>query len=131
VVASDPAAGQQATADTEITLQVSGGVAEITVPTSIVGQTEAVARQTLAAAGFTGTITVQDLPAEEGETPGTVAGSQPTPGQTVPADGEITLIVLREAPGGGNGNDAGTGGEDEEDEGNGAGGVDDDPDTPQ
>jgi serine/threonine-protein kinase len=106
VVASDPAAGQQATADTEITLQVSGGVAEITVPTSIVGQTEAVARQTLAAAGFTGTITVQDLPAEEGETPGTVAGSQPTPGQTVPADGEITLIVLREAPGGGEDDEA-------------------------
>jgi serine/threonine-protein kinase len=106
VVASAPAAGQQATADAEITLQVSGGVAEITVPTSIVGQTEAVARQTLAAAGFTGTITVQDLPAEDGETPGTVAGSQPTPGETVPADGEITLIVLREAPGGGEDDEA-------------------------
>ncbi|HYO35066.1 MAG TPA: Stk1 family PASTA domain-containing Ser/Thr kinase [Geodermatophilus sp.] len=104
VIASDPAANQQATADQTITLQVSGGVAEVTVPPSIIGQTEAGARQALAAAGFTGTITIQDLPAEEGETPGTVAGSQPQPGQTVPADGEITLIVLREAPDRGNGN---------------------------
>jgi serine/threonine-protein kinase len=128
VIASDPAAGQQATADDEIALQVSGGAAEVTIPPTVVGQTEAAARQALAAAGFTGTITVQDLPAEEGETPGTVAGTQPTPGQSVPADGEITLIVFREAPGGG------TGGEDEEGEGGGGtggGGTDGDETTPQ
>ena len=97
-VATSPAAGQQARADRQITLQVSGGTAEITVPTTIIGQTEQVARQTLAAAGFTGTITITDLAAEEGQVEGTVAGSQPQPGQTVAADGQITLIVYREAP---------------------------------
>jgi serine/threonine-protein kinase len=103
VVATAPAAGQQAAADEQITLQVSGGAAEVTVPPSLVGQTEAAARQALAAAGFTGTVTIQDLAAEQGQTVGTVAGTDPTPGTSVEADGEITLIVYREAP------DAGTG----------------------
>jgi eukaryotic-like serine/threonine-protein kinase len=98
-IATNPAAGQQAGADQAITLQVSGGAAEISVPTAIVGQTEQQARQTLAAAGFTGTITVQPLEAGPGEDPETVAGSNPTPGSSVAADGEITLIVYRAVPG--------------------------------
>ncbi|NEM07608.1 Stk1 family PASTA domain-containing Ser/Thr kinase [Geodermatophilus normandii] len=99
-IATNPAAGQQAGADQAITLQVSGGAAEISVPTAIVGQTEQQARQTLAAAGFTGTITVQPLAAEAGQTPETVAGSNPTPGSSVAADGAIVLIVYRAVPGG-------------------------------
>ncbi|MBM7806627.1 serine/threonine-protein kinase [Geodermatophilus bullaregiensis] len=98
VVASDPAAGTQATADTDITLQVSGGAAEVTVPTSIVGATEAQARQALAQAGFTGTITVLPTEGEGGQTPGTVAGSDPEPGQTVEPDGQITLLVVQQVP---------------------------------
>jgi eukaryotic-like serine/threonine-protein kinase len=39
-----------------------------------------------------------DLPVEGGQTVGTVAGSEPTPGSSVAADGEIRLIVYREAP---------------------------------
>ncbi|MEX5721231.1 Stk1 family PASTA domain-containing Ser/Thr kinase [Geodermatophilus maliterrae] len=97
VVASDPAAGTQAAADEPITLQVSGGAAEVTVPASIVGVPEGQARQALAAAGFTGTITVVDTPAEAGQTVGTVAGSDPQPGQTVAPDGEVTLLVYRQA----------------------------------
>ncbi|MGY1671569.1 Stk1 family PASTA domain-containing Ser/Thr kinase [Geodermatophilus sp. SYSU D00710] len=113
VVATAPAAGQQAGADDQITLQVSAGTAEVTVPPSIVGQTEQQARQTLAAAGFTGTITAQPTEGEAGQAPGTVAGSDPQPGQTVDADGQITLLVVTQstatptstspAPGGGTG----------------------------
>ncbi|MGY1734235.1 Stk1 family PASTA domain-containing Ser/Thr kinase [Geodermatophilus sp. SYSU D01045] len=95
VVGTNPAAGQQASADQPITLQVSGGVAEVTVPTAIVGQTEAQARQTLAAAGFTGTIDTQDTEADPGQADGTVAGSNPQPGQTVAPDGSITLLIAR------------------------------------
>ncbi|RFU21051.1 Stk1 family PASTA domain-containing Ser/Thr kinase [Geodermatophilus marinus] len=98
VVATDPAAGTQATADQTVTLQVSGGVTEITVPAGIVGQSEAAARQALAAAGFTGTISVQPTESGGGQAPGTVAGSDPRPGQTVEPDGEITLLVVQEAP---------------------------------
>ncbi|MGY1785200.1 Stk1 family PASTA domain-containing Ser/Thr kinase [Geodermatophilus sp. SYSU D00698] len=96
VVGTNPAAGQQASAGQPITLQVSGGAAEVTVPTAIVGQTEAQARQTLAAAGFTGTVSVQDTEADPGQTDGTVVGSNPQPGQTVAPDGTITLLVARE-----------------------------------
>ncbi|MGY1686105.1 Stk1 family PASTA domain-containing Ser/Thr kinase [Geodermatophilus sp. SYSU D00867] len=96
VVGTNPAAGQQASAGQPITLQVSGGAAEVTVPTAIVGQTEAQARQTLAAAGFTGTVSVQDTEADPGQADGTVVGSNPQPGQTVAPDGTITLLVARE-----------------------------------
>ncbi|GAB3307273.1 Stk1 family PASTA domain-containing Ser/Thr kinase [Geodermatophilus aquaeductus] len=118
-IATNPAAGQQAGADQAITLQVSGGAAEISVPTAIVGQTEQQARQTLAAAGFTGTITIVDLPADGGQTVGTVAGSEPTPGSSVAPDGEIRLIVYREAPDEPTGGGTGTG---EENTGGGPGG---------
>jgi serine/threonine-protein kinase len=122
-IATNPAAGQQAAADQAITLQVSGGAAEISVPTAIVGQPEQQARQTLATAGFTGTITIQDLAAEAGQTVGTVAGSDPTPGSSVAADGEITLIVYRQAPDeGGTGGEPGTGGGDPGGNTGGAGG---------
>jgi serine/threonine-protein kinase len=94
VVGSSPAAGQQAAAGQEITLEVSGGAAEVTVPSTIVGQTPAAAQQTLAAAGFTGTVSVQPTEGEEGQAVGTVAGSDPSPGDTVAADGEITLFVV-------------------------------------
>ncbi|MGY1727675.1 Stk1 family PASTA domain-containing Ser/Thr kinase [Geodermatophilus sp. SYSU D01062] len=95
VVGTNPAAGQQASAGQPITLQVSGGAAEITVPTTIVGQTEGQARQTLAAAGFSGTIDTQDTEADPGQADGTVVGSNPQPGQTVAPDGTITLLVAR------------------------------------
>ena len=98
VVATSPAAGQQATADTQITLQVSsGGAAEITVPASIVGQTEAAARQALTAAGFTGTVSVVPTEGDPGQAAGTVVGSDPQPGQTVEADGSITLLVVQQS----------------------------------
>ncbi len=98
VVGTVPATGAQATARQPITVQVSAGAAEpaeLTVPTRIIGQTEAAARQTLAAAGFTGTITVQDTEAEAGQTDGTVVGSDPEPGGTGAPDDAITLLVAR------------------------------------
>ncbi|MGY1716679.1 Stk1 family PASTA domain-containing Ser/Thr kinase [Geodermatophilus sp. SYSU D01106] len=119
VVGTSPAAGQQARADTQITLQVSsGGAAEITVPQSIVGQTEQAARQALTAAGFTGSIAVVPTEGEPGQAAGTVVGSDPQPGQTVEADGAITLLVAQQttasptspSPGGGAGGGPGGGG---------------------
>ncbi|SDD36965.1 serine/threonine protein kinase [Geodermatophilus telluris] len=98
VIGSDPAAGQQAAAGDRITLQVSSGPGEITVPRAIVGASEQAARQALAQAGFTGTVTVQPTEAENGLTPGTVAGSDPEPGQTVAPDGSITLLVVQQGP---------------------------------
>jgi serine/threonine-protein kinase len=100
VVAMSPAGGSQATADTQITLQVSSGPGEIAVPT-LAGQTEAAARAALQQAGFTGSVSVQ--PSEgDGEPAGTVVGSDPAAGQRVAPDTAITLLVVPPGtPGGG------------------------------
>ncbi|SFF05943.1 Stk1 family PASTA domain-containing Ser/Thr kinase [Blastococcus tunisiensis] len=98
VVATTPGAATPAGSDTRIVLQISGGPADITVPTSIIGQTEQQARQTLQTAGFTGTITAEPVLAEAGETPGRVADSSPAPGTAVPAGQAITLYIAQAAP---------------------------------
>ncbi|HZB22033.1 MAG TPA: PASTA domain-containing protein, partial [Blastococcus sp.] len=100
VIGSTPGAGSPAGRETRIVLQVSGGPADIPVgpadipvPTSIIGQTETQARQTLQDAGFTGTITSERIPAEPGETPETVSFSDPPPGTEVPASQAIILYI--------------------------------------
>ncbi|TFV57559.1 Stk1 family PASTA domain-containing Ser/Thr kinase [Geodermatophilus sp. DF01-2] len=89
VIATDPAGGAQATADEQITLQVSSGPAEpetVAVP-DVVDQPLAAAQQQLQAAGFA--VTVREVPASD---PGDVdvvlstnpaAGTQAAPGSTV------------------------------------------------
>ena len=99
VVGTTPAPASPASTTTRIVLQVSGGPADLTVPTSILGQTEAQARQTLQNAGFTGPITTQNIPAEPGETPGRVSFSDPEPGSTAPASTPITLYIAEAPPG--------------------------------
>ncbi len=91
VVASDPAAGQQATADEEITLQVSGGPAPIEVP-DVVGEQQAAAQAALRTAGFTD-ITVETAPAADPGDVGVVVSVDPQPGTEVPAGEPITLTV--------------------------------------
>jgi beta-lactam-binding protein with PASTA domain len=98
VLGTDPAPGTQTAAGTRITLRVSGGAADITVP-NVVGQTEAVARAMLSNAGFTGTITVERPPAEPEEIPGTVVEINPPAGTQAPADQAITLYVAEAVTG--------------------------------
>jgi beta-lactam-binding protein with PASTA domain len=98
VVGTNPGPASPASTDTRIVLQISGGPADITVPTSIVGQTEEQARQTLQTAGFTGTITIERIPAEPGETPERVSYSDPAPGTSVPAAQAITLYIADTTP---------------------------------
>jgi serine/threonine-protein kinase len=99
VVGTTPGPSSPASTTTRIVLQVSGGPADLTVPTSILGQTEAQARQTLQTAGFTGPITTANIPAEPGETPGRVSFSDPEPGSTAPASTPITLYIAQTPPG--------------------------------
>ncbi|MGY1601969.1 Stk1 family PASTA domain-containing Ser/Thr kinase [Geodermatophilus sp. SYSU D00815] len=96
VIGVDPGAGQQAAADTQITLQVASAPTQLTVPPSIVGQTEAQARAILQQAGFTNITAIPTDP--EAGTPGTVAGSDPQPGTQADPDTEITLLVVPAAP---------------------------------
>jgi beta-lactam-binding protein with PASTA domain len=92
VVGTSPAQGNQASADTQITLQVSGGVAQIKVP-DVVNQTADVARKRLEAAGFTNiTVTTSDQPAA-GVTPGNAIGTTPPAGSTQAPDAAISLLI--------------------------------------
>jgi beta-lactam-binding protein with PASTA domain/predicted Ser/Thr protein kinase len=97
VVGTSPAQGNQASADTQITLQVSGGAAQIKVP-DVANKPEDVARQMLQSAGFTNiTVTTSDQPAA-GVTPGNAIGTTPPAGSTQAPDAAISLLI---APGAG------------------------------
>lgn len=101
VVATDPAAGSQAAADERITLQVSGGPAQVAVP-DVVGDPEQAARQALQAAGFTN-ISVTTTPAADPADVGVVLAVNPQPGTEVAPTQAITLTVGVAPPGGGTG----------------------------
>jgi eukaryotic-like serine/threonine-protein kinase len=98
VVETDPSGGEQASADDEITLQVSSGPAEpetVTVP-NVVGDPEASARQQLQAAGFT--VDVDEQEAGDEADVGVVLEQSPT-GQA--AEGATVTIVVGVEPEGG------------------------------
>lgn len=97
VIGTTPGPGSPASTGTRIVLQVSGGPGEATVP-AILGLTAEEARGLLQEAGFTGSITVTPTAAEEGELPGTVVESDPTPGTTAPVGQDIELFVAQELP---------------------------------
>jgi serine/threonine-protein kinase len=96
VVGTDPAPGSDASAGTRITLQISGGAGEITVP-SVVGLTEAAARERLQSAGFT------DIRSQPTENDGTVDAGQvlntnPGPGTSAARDEPIFLLIAEAPP---------------------------------
>lgn len=101
VIATDPAAGELASADDPITLQVSSGPAEpetVAVP-NVVGAQQAAAEQQLSAAGFV--VDVREVPAGDEADVGVVlstnpaGGSQAAPGSTV----TVTVGASPESPG--------------------------------
>ncbi len=94
VVGTSPEAGNQAGANQQITLRVSGGPGAIAIP-DIAGDTVSVARRALRDAGFTGTFTEVPTEGEPGQVPGTVAGTEPGIGTEVAPDAEITLLVVQ------------------------------------
>jgi beta-lactam-binding protein with PASTA domain/predicted Ser/Thr protein kinase len=104
----DPAQNTQATADTPITLSVATAPSQLTIPTDIVGKTEAAARAELQGLGFTNITSIPTDP--ENGAPGTVAGSDPRPGSQAARDRQITLLVVPTTSGGGTGTGTGGGG---------------------
>jgi serine/threonine-protein kinase len=93
VTAVDPGQNTQATADTAITLSVASAPTKATIPTDIVGKTEAAARAELQGLGFTNI--VSEPTEDTGAQPvGTVAGSNPVPGSQAGKNDEITLLVV-------------------------------------
>jgi beta-lactam-binding protein with PASTA domain/predicted Ser/Thr protein kinase len=100
VVATTPGAGQAASADTRIVLQVSGGPAAPVTKAilDVSGDPEGSARTALRNAGFTGRFTTESILAEPDDTVGTVFETDPPAGTEVPLDQQITIYVYVAGP---------------------------------
>ena len=95
VVATDPSSGAQASADDLITLQVSAGEEQITVP-EVEGQSEAQARAALQRAGFTN-VTVTRTSSDDVRQPQAVS-TTPSAGSQAAASDPITLLIADPSP---------------------------------
>jgi serine/threonine-protein kinase len=92
VLASDPAPGTPASAQTRITLQVSGGTGEIAVP-NVRGLDRAAAQQALQSAGFTNVQVISSDENDPGVGPNQAIGTEPPANTMQEPDTEIVLII--------------------------------------
>ncbi len=92
VIRTDPPAGSQVAQDTVITLYVSGGPNQVSIPGSIIGDDVAVARATLESAEYGLVVEVRE---EENDTApvGTVIRSDPAPNNLVNRGSTIVLFI--------------------------------------
>ncbi len=91
IIDSDPGAGARVDPDSRVTVGVSKGPANITVPETIEGMTESSARDALRAVGLKGGEITESTSAEVPE--GRVLGSDPRAGQSVPAGSAVNLVL--------------------------------------
>ncbi len=92
VISTDPPAGTVAQAGSSVTVLVSGGPAQTSVP-DVLGQSRAAAEASLTNAKLAaGTIT-QQTSAEQ--SPGTVIEQSPPAGSSLPAGGKVNLTVAQ------------------------------------
>jgi eukaryotic-like serine/threonine-protein kinase len=91
VIRTDPAAGAEAALNSAVTIFYSSGPNTIAIP-DVRGQSVNDARNTLAGAGFTGTIQERQQAANDVEE-GRVIGTEPGAGQQAAANATITLVV--------------------------------------
>ncbi len=104
VVSTTPAGGQNVAPNSTVTMSVSKGNQQPTIP-GVRGQSENQAKQTLKQAGFTN-ITVQDFPTDQAAD-GTAIGTNPGEGSQADPNQQIILGIAR---GGGNNGGGGNGG---------------------
>jgi beta-lactam-binding protein with PASTA domain len=93
VIGTSPPAGRQATKGRTITVNVSRGRENVTVP-GVVGNTAAGASDVLQKAGLSSRVEER----ESSEPPGTVLEQNPAANATVPPGSTVTLIVAKERP---------------------------------
>jgi serine/threonine protein kinase/beta-lactam-binding protein with PASTA domain len=92
VIRTDPPAGQMVPQDTPLLIIVSGGLDQVSVPATIINDTEAIARETLESEAFGLRVAVQYLP-DEVVPAGVVIRSDPSPNTLVTRGSEVTLFV--------------------------------------
>jgi serine/threonine-protein kinase len=92
VISTNPSAGTEAQAGSSVTVAVSGGPAQTTVP-DVVGQSRAAAEATLTNAKLAAGAITQQTSTEQ--SPGTVLEQSPTPGSSLPDGGTVNLTVAQ------------------------------------
>ncbi|HWX45784.1 MAG TPA: Stk1 family PASTA domain-containing Ser/Thr kinase [Solirubrobacteraceae bacterium] len=91
-ISTEPSQGTVVQAGSPITVFVSSGPAQVSVP-EVTGQSEAEARASLRAAGLhAGTVTKQEAPEQE---PGTVLSQSPAAGGSVNSGAAVNLVVVK------------------------------------
>jgi eukaryotic-like serine/threonine-protein kinase len=92
VISTEPSAGTETQAGSPVTVFVSSGPAQVSVP-SLAGQSEAEAKASLRAAGLqVGTVTKE---AAAGQTPGTVLSQSPAAESSVQTGAPVDLVVAQ------------------------------------
>ena len=92
VIRTEPAAGQMVSQNTPLLIIVSGGLDQVSVPATIINDTELIARETLESEAFGLRVAVQYLP-DEVVPAGIVIRSEPSPNTLVTRGSEVTLFV--------------------------------------
>ncbi|MHA7262987.1 Stk1 family PASTA domain-containing Ser/Thr kinase [Arthrobacter sp. TMN-37] len=91
IIDSDPAAGARLDANSRVTISVSKGPANISVPENLSGLTESSARDALVAVGLKGG-EITEVPSADFPQ-GRVISSDPRPGQSIPAGSAVNLVL--------------------------------------
>jgi beta-lactam-binding protein with PASTA domain len=95
VISTEPSQGVPLLTGSPVTVLVSSGPMQVTVP-EVVGQSEAEARASLRAAGLhAGTVTKRE---EAGQAAGTVLSQSPAAGGSVRSDEAVSLVVAKTSP---------------------------------
>ncbi len=92
VISTDPSAGTEAQAGSSVTVLLSSGPAQTTVP-DVVGQSRAAAEATLTNAKLAAGAITQQTSSEQ--SPGTVLEQSPAAGTSLPAAGTVNLTVAQ------------------------------------
>ena len=92
VIRTEPGAGQMVSQNTPLLIVVSGGLDQVSVPATIINDTESIARETLESDAFGLRVAIQYLP-DEVVPEGVVIRSEPSPNTLVTRGSEITLFV--------------------------------------
>jgi serine/threonine-protein kinase len=91
VISTNPAAGTEVQVGSPVTVLVSSGPQEASVP-EVTGESQAAATATLAAAGLKVTVTKREV-AEP--SPGTVISQSPSAGSTLTVGSHVTIVVAQ------------------------------------
>jgi serine/threonine-protein kinase len=92
VISTNPSAGTEAQAGSSVTVLVSSGPAQVTVP-DVIGQSRAAAEATLTNAKLTAGAITQQTSSEQ--SPGTVLEQSPAAGASLPAGGTVGFVVAQ------------------------------------